>query len=248
MRKENQERGGSQPHVFEGDDDDYYMTKVTNNPQGLMVLVNELVGGLLLDWLEVHHPAPVIIDIPKHVIDDSPDAKFQNGDRLATGLSWASQLVNPSFTQSSVPDASLRNPHDIVGTAIYDSWIDQHDSRQWRLRPRVDEPGAYDFIPVDQGYSFGAPSWDKARLDSSRSIKDPTLSVSTGVVLDRESVRPFLERIDAFNSQVAQEIVEQIPYEWLPSEDGRLALIQYMADRAKLLAKRLTEMFGNQEE
>ena len=66
--------------------------------------------------------------------------------------------------------------------------------------------------------------------------------------MDRESVRPFLEHLDAFNSQVAQEIVEQIPYEWLPSEDDRLALIQYMVDRAKLLVTRLAELFGNQEE
>ena len=171
MRRDIQESGGSQPHVFEGDDGGYYMTKVVNNPQGSMVLVNEFVGGLLLDWLGVNHPASAIVEIPEDVVEDSPRAQFSSGIPLAVGLAWGSELVDPSYPDVSISNDTLRNYRDIVGTAIYDCWIDQYDRRQWRAKPRTDEPGSYDFVPIDQGFSFGTRRGQRLNWMSAELLK-----------------------------------------------------------------------------
>ena len=76
------EGGGSQPHLFHTDGGEY-LVKVRNNPQGFRVLPNELLSGLLLDYLGVRHPQPAIVSIPKDVINDSPGAVFAEGTPLA---------------------------------------------------------------------------------------------------------------------------------------------------------------------
>src|SRR2546421_1360808 len=98
------ESGGSQPHVFHTDDGEF-LIKTENNPQGSRVLSNELVAGLCLDWLGVAHPEPAVVDIPQHVIDDNPGAKFNTGERLQAGKAFGSKYC--SSDPGGAVDASL---------------------------------------------------------------------------------------------------------------------------------------------
>src|SRR5437879_6275780 len=84
------ETGSSEPHRFHTDHG-VYLVKARNNPQGQRVLANQLVGGLCLDWLGVHHPAPAIVSIPEAVIEESPGARFSNGQPLQPGLAFGSE-------------------------------------------------------------------------------------------------------------------------------------------------------------
>src|SRR5207249_4044794 len=73
------EGSGSQPHVFETERG-AYMVKVSNNPQGEHVLLNELIAGLCLDWLGVRHPAPAVVHVADELIKASPGARFSSGE------------------------------------------------------------------------------------------------------------------------------------------------------------------------
>ena len=232
------ESGGSQPHVFETDDG-YYMVKVRNNPQGLRVLVNELVGGLCLDWLGVKHPEPAIVQIDAALIALSPAARLPNGQQLAEGTAFGSKLWQ-SDPGGSVPLSLIENKADVAGTVAFDAWIKQFDGRQYRVRPSALTPGRYDYFPVDQGFSFGNPTWTAAQLDGNHnSVAVPNPIVNIGAA----DMAPFIERLRAFNIDAAEHIVNEIPSEWL--EDAlKASLKKYLNERTKVAADALAAKFS----
>jgi hypothetical protein len=191
---QSKETGGSQPHLFETTDVPH-MVKTLNNPQGPHVPVNELVGSLCLAWLDVIHPPGAIVDIADDLLQVSSGAKFHDGTRLAAGPAFGSAYWQ-SDPESAVDASTLRNVRDIAGTAAYDTWVRNHDGRQYRVRAANDEPGKYDYIPVDQGHSFGAPAWTREALEGDRSVTMPPTPVS----LAGSVVAPFVERLRQFTS------------------------------------------------
>ncbi len=231
------ESGGSEPHLFDSSDG-RYMVKTTTNPQGKRVLVNELVGGLCLDYLGVSHPAPALVDLSKDLLDISPGAHYRNGEPLAPGPAFGSSYVQ-SDPQGSVDVALIRNKGDIAGTSVYDTWVRQHDGRQYRVVSADDEPGKYNFIPVDQGHSFGSPDWTTESLD-----QDNDIAVAPPIVpLVSEWLEPFVERLQKFSEQDAAAIVGQIPDAWA-TVDEREALSRYLVRRSSLATDALRAQYG----
>jgi hypothetical protein len=236
------ESGGSQPHLFETSAGQL-MVKVSNNPQGSRVLVNELVGGACLDWLGVDHPVGRVVQVPQHVIDDSPGAQFNDGPPLAAGLAFGSEYWQ-SDAQGTVDPKLLVNNDDIAGTMVLDTWIKNHDGRQYRVRAAT-EPGKYQFIPLDQGHLFGSPDWTAASLSADRAIS----VVSPVKPVEAATVRPFVTRLRSFSAADAEAIANEVPDAWA-TEEERAALCSYLTERAVAAASELENQypFGDGDE
>jgi hypothetical protein len=232
----NVESGGSQPHVFDCPEGPY-LVKASNNPQGKRVLPNELLGGLCLDWLGVHHPPPATVDLPSEVLAASPGAVFTDGTPLAAEDSFGSELWQ-SDPQGAVDVALIINVDDVAGTLAFDTWIQPFDGRQYRVRASAQSPGRYDFIPVDQGCSFGNPNWTAAGLAGAPA---PTVPAPP-LPLTRSDVQPFIERLRDFTHGDAERMVEQPPEDWLDDAE-RTAVADYMTIRAPQAATALEVQF-----
>lgn len=224
--------GGSEPHLFETTEGSQVI-KVHNNPQGSRVLANELIGGLLLDWLDVNHPRPYIVQIHPEVIQDNPGAKFKSGTPLASGPAFGSPFLQ-SDPQSALDPKLVRNKADAAGTLVYDTWVRNHDGRQFRVRKAADEPGKYDYIPVDQGYSLGSPNWTPASLDADRAVAVP----DSPVQLSPQDVAPVISRLREFDGADADGIIGHVPADWLTQAE-RDSLRRYLVERASLAADAL---------
>jgi hypothetical protein len=236
--EQGKESGGSEPHLF-ATKDGQFMVKANNNPQMTgegKIIVNELVGGLCLDWLGVAHPHPAVVNVSQAVIDDSPGAKFNNGSRFGSGQSFGSEYWQ-SDPQGAVPADLLTNKDTIAGTLVFDTWVRQGDSRQYRVRKSASDEGMYDFIPVDQGHSFG-PNWTSPVLDADRTIVLGTPAVS---VTSRE-VQPHIQRLGGFNVEHATFVVNQIPEPWITAVE-REALKNYLIARAAPAAEALAAQY-----
>jgi hypothetical protein len=231
------ESGGSEPHVFETADG-HYMVKTRNNPQGLRVLANELVGGLCLDWLEVHHPEPAVITIDQALIDLSPEAKFRNGRKLEHGEAFGSKYwqSDPSGTVSA---NLIENKADVAGTLAFDTWLPPSDARQHRLRASKEAPGRYDYFPVDQGHQFGNPNWTASELANKQNAVATPAPI---VPMTADDLAPFIERLRAFSDQTATHIIGEIPEDWLDN-NLRQALKKYLVARAGPVADALAQRF-----
>jgi len=232
------ESGGSEPHQF-ATDDGSYMAKASNNPQsrgGARILSNELVSGLCLDWLGVSHPEPAVVDVPAEVIEDSPGAKFNDGTRFSSGKAFGSKYWQ-SDPAGTVGVDLLANKPDIAGTAAFDTWVRPGDARQYRVRKSSEHQGKYDFIPVDQGHSFG-PNWTADGLNADRAI-----AVAAPVApVQRADMEPFIKRLREFKEEDAAHIVAQVPDGWLGDAE-RKALKDYLVARATAAADALAGQY-----
>jgi len=231
------EDGGSEPHVFDTADG-HYMVKVRNNPQGLRVLTNELVGGLCLDWLRVNHPESAVIMIDQALIDLSPEAKFRNGQKLEHGEAFGSKYWQ-SDPSGTVSVNLIENKADAAGTLALDTWLPPSDSRQYRLRASKEAPGRYDYFPVDQGHQFGNPNWTANDLAS----KQNAIATPAAVVpMTADDLALSIVRLRAFSDEIAAHMVGEIPGGWLEN-DLRRALQKYLVARAGPVADAIEKRF-----
>jgi hypothetical protein len=229
------ESGGSEPHLFSTTVGDY-MVKVSNNPQGALILPNEYAAGTCLAWLGCVVPKGIVVDIPQDVIDDSPGAKFKNGTRLASGLAFGSEFCQ-SDPQAAVDAALLWNGEEIARVLVLDTWIRNHDGRQWRARASTAASGKYDLIPVDQGLSFGH-QWTPQTLDGDRAIQVPAPIRP----IDWNDLAHAVGRLQTFGETDADEIIAGVPESWL-TDPERSSMRNYLVERAPLAAQALAGQY-----
>src|SRR5512141_3035286 len=74
-------RGGAQSHLLEADDRQFYIVKFQNNPQHRRILVNELVAGVLLNYLQISTPDCALLDVPPEFLHANPEISLTLGSR-----------------------------------------------------------------------------------------------------------------------------------------------------------------------
>ena len=72
-------RGGAQSHLMRCADENYYVVKFQNNPQGRRILANELLGTRLAARLGLPVPPPAVVDVREDVIRHTDDLVMQLG-------------------------------------------------------------------------------------------------------------------------------------------------------------------------
>ena len=72
-------RGGAQSHLMRCDDGDYYVVKFQNNPQGVRILANELLGTRLAARLGLPTAAAEIVFVDEQLIAYTDDLVMELG-------------------------------------------------------------------------------------------------------------------------------------------------------------------------
>ena len=72
-------RGGAQSHLMRCDDGDYYVVKFQNNPQGVRILANELLGTRLAARLGLPTAGAEVIVVHEDLIAHTDDLVMQLG-------------------------------------------------------------------------------------------------------------------------------------------------------------------------
>jgi len=196
------------------------------------------LGGLCLDWLGVTHPESAVVNVPASLIANSPGAVFRSGQALADGLAFGSAFTQ-SDPQGTVDAALIDNQRDVAGTLVYDTWVPNADSRQFRVRRSDEDTRRYDFIPIDQGHSFGH-NWTVESLDSfpaEPTPPDPVVSIGAS------DAAAYVLRLREFSPDDAASLLEQVPPEWASREE-RLALSGFLVRRAAPAADAVESKFA----
>lgn len=155
--------GASQSHLIRASDDRYYIIKVQNNPQGVRVLANEMLGTSLARLLGLPAPAVVTIDVCEKLIRYSEEmvVELQYGSEpcqagLCCGLEFNAHgfVFLPNF----FPPEGLENWTDILGMLVFDKWTSNSDRRQLMFhRERPAE--LHRATMIDQGDCFCREKW-----------------------------------------------------------------------------------------
>ncbi len=232
-------RGGAQAHLLEADDGNFYVVKFRNNPQHRRILINELVAGTLLRYLQIAVPETAIINLSKEFLDENPEIHIALGSRrvpVEEGWHFGSRFPgDPARTAvyDFIPDALLKrivNASDFLGVLVFDKWTGNADSRQsifFRARVRDWIPPdrrfsrrlAFLALMVDHGYIFDGPHWSFIDSPIQGLYFRPTVYETVTSWSDFE---PWLDRVLHFPEEVMDQAWKQVPLGWLDGDEEEL--------------------------
>ncbi len=234
-------RGGAQSQLMLGADGNLWVVKFQNNPQGVRVLVNELIATKLAEAVGLSVPASDVVDVSEWLIANSPEMWVDAGrgerTRCAAGLGFGSQFVGGLMLGQVVdylPDeqmSELRNLHEFAGMLCLDKWTGNSNGRQavFARKPRERK---YRAVFIDQGYCFHANEWrfPDAPL---RGVYPRNLVYEA--VTGWDDFEPWLTRIEEMPAEMLWSIAEVVPPEWYGGD--ALELEQLMETMLKRRAR-----------
>ncbi len=247
-------RGGANAQLMLADDDRSYVVKFRNNPQHQRILVNELVAGVVLDYLGLPSCAWEIVDVPERLIRETPELYLEFGkERRApeAGLHFGSRYPVDPFRQAVydyVPISLLKvlaNLRSFAGMLAFDKWASNANGRQavffrapakeWApddLFPAgAPSPGSLVYVVnfIDHGFAFNAQHWDFS--DSPEIGLYPRREVYEHVT-GFDDFEPWLTRIAELPAQVLDDAYGQTPPHWYDSQVDHLeALLETLYRR-----------------
>lgn len=227
------EQGGAEAHIFADAEGVEYLVKATNNPQQGKVVVNDLVGGLALEWLGVLRPPTAIVTVPQALIDATPGAKFNNGQKFAAGEAFGCAYW-VSEPPQSVPSSSIVNLRDVAGAITLDAWFNNGDSRQWRGKLHQSSPSkTFQFFPVDQGHCI-AHSWDGTLAVGNVTLRDAPFPLGADQLTQLATyMEEYARKLTEFAIEDAKHLVSEVPAGWLNAAE-RTALTSYLEQRTPM--------------
>jgi hypothetical protein len=213
-------RGGAQSHLMRCADEDYYVVKFRNNPQGARILANELLGSRLAARLGLPVAEAVVVEVREELIENTEDLVIQLGRGRApcqAGLQFGSRYPGqPAETvvYDFLPDEQLRevaNLADFCGMYVFDKWTCNTNGRQ-AIFFRPPGEGHYRAQMIDQGFCFNACEWNFPDAPL-RGIyaRQRVYECVRGI----DSFEPWLTRVETrMDESVVGEIADDIPPEW----------------------------------
>jgi len=245
-------RGGAQSHLVEADDSRYYVVKFVNNPQHRRILVNELLGSCILQYLQISTPETAIISVDRDFLLDNPQVSFELGTkRVPVEVGWhfgSRYPADPSTiaVYDFFPDVLLEkiiNLSDFLGVLVVDKWMANADARQsiyFRAQvrnpfsPRQQERRQTGFIAqmIDQGYLFNGPFWNFPDaplhgLALRRKVYETVTSLN--------DFQPWLDQVLNIPPEVLDDARKRIPSQWLDQDSGALdSLLEKLFERRSL--------------
>lgn len=238
-------RGGAQSHLMRCADEDYYVVKFRNNPQGARILANELLGSRLAARLGLPVAEAAVVEVREELIENTEDLVIQLGRGRApcqAGLQYGSRYPGrPAETvvYDFLPDEQLRevaNLADFCGMYVFDKWTCNTNGRQAIFfRPPGEEH--YRAQMIDQGFCFNACEWNFPDAPL-RGIyaRHRVYECVRGI----DSFEPWLTRVETrMDESVVGEIAGDIPPEWYEFEADALDRILEQLLRRRRIVRNL---------
>jgi hypothetical protein len=244
-------RGGTQAHLMRCSDGGYYVVKFQNNPQGVRILANEMLGGALAARLGLPTPEIAIVEVRDSLIAGTKELIIQVGrGRVACspGLCFGSrhssetdpfgrQLMLPAY-DFLPPDVLGRvsNLVDFAGMLVFDKWTCNTDGRQVVF---VRDQGELEYrvVMIDNGFCFNAGEWN---------FPDAPLrglyghSCAYAAIEGIESFRPWLQLLESKIDKLwLTQIADEIPRDWYSQRPNRLYALMDQLERRRLLVVEL---------
>ncbi|HTS13708.1 MAG TPA: HipA family kinase [Candidatus Limnocylindrales bacterium] len=238
-------RGGAQSHLMRCDDEGYYVVKFQNNPQGLRILANELLGTRLAARLGLPTPSAEVVQVGEDLIAHTDDLEMQLGRgraRCRAGMQFGSRYPgSPAETAvyDFLPDEQLRevtNLEDFCGMLVFDKWTCNTNGRQ-AIFFRAKGAEHYQALMIDQGFCFNAVEWN---------FPDAPLRgiYARHRVYERvrgiDSFEPWLSRLESKIAEADLDAVQsEIPPEWYDDDTDALARMLEHLWRRRTLVRQL---------
>ncbi|MGH9398299.1 MAG: HipA family kinase [Terriglobia bacterium] len=251
-------RGGSQPWLLRCEDGSYYVVKFRDNPQHVRVLANEMLAGLLAQFIGLPTATPAYIEVADALADSTRNAAGPPvhtscvptgpSSGFSSGLHFGSRFPgNPAETLAVefLPDRILRAVQNLreafLGALVFDKWTCNCDGRQMVFYRQPSGRGrGYTACLIDHGFCFNDGEWSFP--DSAiRSLYPRRLVYES--VRSVESFDPFLSRIENLKEAELAACAREIPPDWCDGEPtGPARLMETLYLRRRKLRQALVDV------
>jgi hypothetical protein len=166
-------RGGAQSHLMRCSNQAFYVVKFQNNPQGLRILANELLGTRLAARPGLSVAEPEVVEVRAELIAHTEDLVIQLGRGRApckAGKQFGSRYPgHPAETAvyDFLPDEQLRetaNLGEFCGMLVFDKWTCNTNGRQAIFFREPEGAGGgrarYCARMIDNGFCFNTAEWN----------------------------------------------------------------------------------------
>jgi hypothetical protein len=230
-------RGGTQSHLMRCSDCNCYVVKFPNNPQGIDILSNELLGGRIAQLLGLSVAPGAIVYIDPELVLLSEEMYMERNlqrDPCQAGLCFGSRYAtDPSYGTAwdFLPDklvVGVENLGDFLGMLVFDLWTRNSDGRQ-AIFFRAEPEHPYRVQMIDQGFCFRGYLEQFAPL---RSTYDRWRVYEN--VRSIDAFEPWLTRVEEIDEVALAAIAEGIPICWYDHDALRILLDRLYAQRTKV--------------
>jgi hypothetical protein len=235
-------RGGAQAHLMRCSDGGYYVVKFQNNPQGLRILVNELLGTRLAARLGLRVPEVNVVSVGQELIARTDDLVMQMGrgrSACVAGKQFGSRYPGKPAevaVYDFLPDEQLQglsNLADFLGMLVFDKWTCNTNGRQAIFFRERGAP-EYSAQMIDNGFCFNAGDWNFP--DAPLRGLYARHRVYEGVD-GLGSFASWLNRVQNVTERVIEDIYSEIPPEWYGFNIEAIEkMLEQLLRRRKLVA------------
>jgi HipA-like protein len=257
-------RGGAQAHLMRCADDNYYVVKFQNNPQGRRILANELLASRIAARMGLPVAGADTVEVRRGLIERTGDLVIQLGrgrEPCAAGLQFGSRFPgDPASTvvYDFLPDEQLReaaNLEAFAGVLAFDKWTCNTNGRQAVFyhsplpgqqsathaesgdtpRAAINE-ARYRALFIDHGFCFNAGEWN---------FPDAPLRgiYARGMVYEgvrgMEAFEPWIARLEKLGMAELGEAADGIPDEWYDGDFDALEKMLAQLERRRKLVPEL---------
>lgn len=208
--------GGSQSQSMKAEDGNWYVVKFPNNPQGLKILANEMLGASLARLLEVPVPPVAVIEVSEEMISLSEGMVIQLGRGTIpyqAGLCFGSllRLEGNFWLPNMIKPDTVANPADFLGMLVFDKWTGNTDRPDVALVP-TDGCSRPTALKVDQGFCFGGAEWNFRDSWFNGVAQYPRIYER---VTSLEDFEPWLMRLEReISIEMLRSAADMVPPEW----------------------------------
>ena len=237
-------RGGAQAHLMRCADEEYYVVKFQNNPQGVRILANELLATRLAARIGVPTAQAAVVEVREGLIRHTEDLVIQMGRGrapCAAGFQFGSRYPGaPAETVvcDFLPEEQLcgvLNLDAFCGILAFDKWTCNTNGRQ-AIFFRCGSELRYQAQMIDHGFCFNAGEWN---------FPDAPLRGLYarhwvyGGVRGLQSFEPWIARIERLDAAALEEAASAIPPEWYDGNQEALERLLEQLFRRRNLVREL---------
>lgn len=229
--------GVTAPQLFRADDGNVYVVKLQNNRLGQKVLVNELLASKLGEIMELCFPPSGIIEINEQTMGKSPRLQ---GLGVSLGQHFASRYINRTEYVAKNSLNQVTNVSDMAGVILFDHLFHNADrtnnGKNLLLRP---EDSGYRIFAIDNSHLFRSGRWTiellKALSTRLKSYCRFTYSALLKDYLMPQDFLPYMTKVAMLSDEQVDNLVAEIPGEWLAEAAERQALASYIKIRRDMV-------------
>lgn len=209
--------GGSLPALADADDDFKYVIKFRGAGHGVKALIAELLGGLLAKTLGLPVPELVFATLDEAFGRTEADEEIQDLLKLSQGLNLGLHFLSGALTF----DPQAYEVEEKLASQVV--WLDAFITNVDRTFRNTNMLVWHkELWLIDHGASFyfhhSFTNWEKSALTPFTLIKDHVLLRKASQL---DEVNEAFTRI--LTDEVLQDIVQQIPVDWLTWEESELS-------------------------